>query len=127
LLPACVPQEQPEPELETVELGAGPTDNLRPDGDIAEAVGVGTFAGQLPSDFPKDLPAPPSSSVEATSVRTVIFGTEDSVAEARTVLLPELARAGWQATADDGFSKNERAITIHFAEDADRTRITYKY
>lgn len=124
---ACAPKPTQEPELETVEIGPGATAMLVPEGDITQTTGAGSFAGQLPADFPKGLPAPASSSVTGQGPGIVSFGTNDAATAVKQELEPELARAGWHKIAGGGFTKGNRTVRISFSEDGDRTTITYRY
>ena len=118
----CAPQPEGEAEFETVELGAGPTANLRPDDDQAETMGAGGFAGQLPAGFPSDLPVPPSSSVLSATRGDVSFGTEDAADTARGELVLELSRAGWAEASETQFTKSGRTVRISVTPSDTRTR-----
>ncbi len=125
---ACAPKAE-APTLETVEVGAGPTDNLRPDQDSTErALGAGGLSGQLPSAFPPELPVPASASVLGTSANSVTFATEDQAERVKAQLQRELGRAGWQQDGSTSrYQKGPRSVTITFTEKAERTTIVYRF
>ncbi len=127
LAAGCTPRPEEEAEFETVEIGAGPTDNLRPDDDQAETLGASGFAGQLPADFPSDLPVPPSSSVIKTASGAVSFGTEDSAETSRSELQIKLLRAGWAELDEGQFTKGTRSVRIEFTSSDTRTVVRYTY
>lgn len=102
----CAPERGTEPEqLETVEVDAGATAAMTPEGDAVEQVHGSTLAGSLPSSFPAGLPVYPAASVSEFSdpddeVRFVILSTPDDVATTRSRYAALLDQSGWRAAGD---------------------------
>lgn len=124
-LAGCAPEREPL-EMETVELGAGPTDQLTADDDAVEAVSGGQGL-DLPAGFPAGLPVPPSASIVGRASGRVTFGTEDPVDRARSQLVRELRQAGWTAGEGDRFERDGASVRITFEQQAERTTVVYRY
>lgn len=122
---ACGPEPEPL-EMETVELGAGPTDQLTAEDDAVESV-AGSSGLALPAGFPAELPVPPSASIVSSARGRTTFGTEDDAERAQAQLERELERAGWSTAGDGRFSRNGASVRITFEPQAERTLVVYRY
>ena len=122
---ACAPEREPL-EMETVELGAGPTDQLTAEDDVVESA-AGVSGLSLPADFPADLPVPPSASITSSSRGRTTFGTEDAADRAQAQLERELQRLGWSDEGDGRFTRSGVTVRIRFEPQDDRTLVVYRY
>lgn len=121
----CAPEPEPL-EMETVELGAGPTDQLTADNDAVESA-TGSSGLALPADFPEGLPIPPSASLLASARGRATFGTEDPLERARAQLERELQRTGWAPDGEDRFVRDGQSVRITFEPQAERTLVVIRY
>jgi hypothetical protein len=118
------PGEEPA-ELEVVEVDAGATARMTPEGDATEPDRGPALAGSLPPAFPGDLPLPlPASVTELSSegepTRYVVIRTADSLEAVRQALPARLDRAGWRSEGGDPWArvKDGRRIRIRLEGDA---------
>ncbi len=94
--------------------------------------------GKLPDNFPKDIPLPPgakidsSGSISGGSDLTVLFSTDQSVADAIQFYKTQLTQQGWQvndsfsATASGGLllaKKNAQALSVAVSSTAGKTDV----
>ncbi len=107
-------------QLETVEVDAGVTARLTPDGDSVAAPAAPELAGALPPDYPGDLPVPlPSSVVDFGSVdgvdevdgaqRFVLVASPLPAAEVEAQLIRALKTSSWRAVPGAGPLRRQQA------------------
>lgn len=129
---ACA-QPEAEAPLETVEVQAPPTANLKPDQDPVARWGGPGIAGALPGDYPPDLPAfVPSSVVDfgevSRAVRYVELRTGARPDAVRSWLELRWGGAGWRAERDGSWRKVERRARFEVGPDeVGETRIRIEY
>ena len=123
-LSSCTaPAEEPE-ELEVVEVDAGATARMTPEGDATEPERGPSLSGALPPSFPRDLPLPLPSSVtelstEGEAPRFVVLRSPAAPETLRRELTQRLDRAGWQSEGDPWRrSKDGRRVQLRLDADA---------
>jgi hypothetical protein len=124
LLGACArPGEEPA-ELEVVEVDAGATARMTPEGDAAEPERGPSLAGGLPQSFPRDLPLPLPGSVtevssEGDATRFVVIRAADQKGAVESSLRARLDRAGWRSEGGDPWVRVKDGRRVRIRLDAD--------
>jgi hypothetical protein len=117
------PGEEP-PELEVVEVDAGATARMTPEGDATEPDRGPALAGSLPPAFPGDLPLPLPASVteladEGAGRRYLVLRAADPVDAVRSTLPARLERAGWRSEGGDPWVRVKDVRRVRFRFEAD--------
>lgn len=122
---ACgTPPGQEPAELEVVEVDAGATAQMTPEGDATEPERGPALAGGLPPSFPRDLPLPLPASVtefsaESDSSRWVVLRAADPLDAVRRSLPGRFDRAGWRSEGGDPWVRAKDGRRIRIRLDAD--------
>lgn len=118
-------------ELPTEDLGAGPTDQLRPDDDERVDRSFSTPAGLIPSDFPSDVPLPSGASVagfgaSSESRRYVELDVNQPRSQVREWLSSNWT--SWEASGDRWTHRRDgRWLEVSFAERQFGSRLRIDY
>lgn len=130
-LPACQservdPFDAPEPQLETEDIGASPTDGLTAEADERarrrDVSSESALVGRLPSTFPADLPVYQPASVidfseEGVTPAFVELRSTHAESRVRSFYQSRMSAAQWQAAGATRWQKNGRSVEIQIRSD----------
>lgn len=122
-------------ELETVEVAPPPDARVDVERDVKERRRAETFAGVLPSGFPRGLPLPAQASLvdqgRSGGGAWVELLVPRRLAAVRAPYLQQLAGAGWSATSNGGdawqLRRDGRAVQLTMRAQGPSTRLRLAY
>ena len=122
-------------ELETVEVAPPPDARVDVDRDVKERRRAETFAGVLPSGFPRGLPLPPQASLvdqgRSGGGAWIEVLVPRRLAAVRAPYLQQLAGAGWSASASGSdawqLRRADRAVQLTMRAQGPSTRLRLGY
>ena len=122
-------------ELETVEVAPPPDARVDVGRDVKERRRAETFAGVLPSGFPRGLPLPPQASLvdqgRSGGAAWIELLVPRRPAAVRGPYLQQLAGAGWAASSTGGdawqLRRDGRAVQLTMRAQGPSTRLRLAY
>jgi hypothetical protein len=129
--PSAPPQGRQGSELPTIEVAPPPDAKVDVSRDVQERRRAETFAGVLPSGFPKALPLPPQASLVDQGRGWVELLVPRRPAAVRDPFLQQLRGAGWQVTAAGadawGLRRGGSAVRLQLRAQGPSTRLRLSY